>query len=173
MAKLGARVMTIAAAVLLILGQALTSLTTEIWHPFLIYGPMIGISVCIAYTVSWGVLPLYFQKRRSLASGIVNSGKFLGMACVGPVSWITMKQYGWRSTLQLFSILGVIMLILAILYRPPKKLTEKGQREQMEGIGQLLAKSLSLHKNIKFTFWLWMVALTYTSFLVPSYHIVG
>ena len=171
--KLGARAMLTVAAVLLILGQALTSLATEIWQPFLAYSTMIGISVCIVYTVSWGVLPLYFQKRRSLACGVVSSGKFLGIACVGPLSRISMKQYGWRPTLQLFSSLGVVMLILAILYRPPKKVTEVEQEKQTEGIRQLLAKTLALHKNLQFTFWLWMVALMYLAFLVPSYHIVG
>ena len=171
-ATIGVRPMIIIASILLILGQTLTSLSRDIWHPFVAYGILIGMSASIVYVVCWGVLPLYFEKRRSLACGVANCGKFLGMAFVGPMSRISMKRYGWRSTLQLFSTLGLLMLIPAIFYRPPKKTSEVDRVEQTAGFRQNLIKTLKLHRNPLFTFWLWVIALMHIAFFVPAYHIV-
>ena len=80
------------------------------------------------------MLPLYFQKRRALAIGVANSGKHVGMAVVGPISRIAVAQYGWRKCLQLVSLLGLIMIICEILYRPLKAPSKRLRAEREKKI---------------------------------------
>ena len=123
------------------------------------------------------MLPLYFQKRRALAIGVANSGKHVGMAVVSPISWIAVAQYEWRKCLQLVSLLGLIMIICEILYRPlkaPSKTTAGREgKENSLSIGQIAVESIKLHRDALLTFWLLMIALSYTAYFVPSYHIVS
>ncbi|XP_062514626.1 monocarboxylate transporter 13-like isoform X2 [Corticium candelabrum] len=174
--KVGTRPMIFTSSILLISGLTLTSIATEIWHLFLTYSILVGIHVCIVYSVCWGVLPLYFQKRRALAIGLANSGKHVGMAVVGPISRMAVAQYGWRKCLQLVSLLGLIMIICGILYRPlkvPSKTTAGREgKENSLSIGQIVVKSIKLHRDPLLTFWLLMIALSYSAYFVPSYHIV-
>ena len=168
--------MIFTSSILLISGLTLTSIATEIWHLFLTYSILVGIHVCVVYVVCWGVLPLYFQKRRALAIGLANSGRYVGMAVVGPISRITMAQYGWRKCLQLLCLLGIIMVICGILYRPlktPSKMNAGRNQKNSLSIGQIVVKSIKLHRDPLLTFWLLMTALLYTAYFVPSYHIVS
>ena len=173
MVKIGVRPMIFISAILLTAGQLLTSTTTKIWHPFLTYTILSGTSIAIVYAVCWGVLPLYFQKKRSLACGVTNCGKYLGMAVVGPMSRMAMKDYGWRTSLQLFSILGLVMIICGVIYRPPMVTSKTNNQREKLRIAEILLKSLKLHRNLLFTFWAIVIVLIYSAFFVPTYHIVS
>ena len=173
MVKIGVRPMIFISAILLTAGQLLTSTTTKIWHPFLTYTILSGTSIAIVYNVCWGVLPLYFQKKRSLACGVTNCGKYLGMAVVGPMSRMAMKDYGWRTSLQLFSILGLVMIICGVIYRPPMVTSKTNNQREKLRIAEILLKSLKLHRNLLFILWALVIVLIYSAFFVPTYHIVS
>jgi len=66
-------------------------------------------AICIHY---------YFDKRRSLASGIAHAGTGLGIFGVGPLWRWLMDLYGWRGMLLVYGRIMLNCAALGALHRP-------------------------------------------------------
>jgi len=88
----------------------LTSMVTEVWQIFAVYGVIlfIGLACCTnavvaATTTSW------FTKRRGLALGLVMSGMAVGNSILYPVNIYVIETMGWRTAM---GTLGLIILVI-------------------------------------------------------------
>ncbi|XP_069109440.1 monocarboxylate transporter 12-like [Argopecten irradians] len=61
---------------------------------------------------------LYFEKRRSLATGIAVSGSGIGPLVLAPITEVFLQKYGWRGTLWIWSAVVLNTVVCGVLYRP-------------------------------------------------------
>ena len=77
-AQWGVRPVVMVGATLFSAGMFLTAATNQIWQAVLTYGVMGGLGGAMIYTPTIGILPAYFNKRRSFAVSFAQSGGWLG-----------------------------------------------------------------------------------------------
>ena len=75
----GCRVMTICGSLLCALSLFATSFAKSISHVFLSYGLLFGLGAACVRTCTFLVAVKHFNRRRSMATGLVSSGTGLGI----------------------------------------------------------------------------------------------
>lgn len=98
------------------------------------------------------VVQLYFNKRRSLASGISMSGVGLSGFVFGPLTRYLLDQYTWRGTLMLLAGITLHGAVLALFYRPlPAKYSNAHKHKKNRRMCRDIF-DFSLLKNKRFLF---------------------
>ncbi|KAL2431496.1 putative transporter MCH2 [Exophiala dermatitidis] len=121
----------------------LASLATSIWHLFLTQGVLFGIGLGMMFIPIAAVVPQWFTKKRSLASGVAVSGAGLGGLVYSLVAEALIRNLGltWA-----FRILGItaftVNMCCVLLIRDRRRLTKVSFAKA--------AVELSLFKNIGF-----------------------
>lgn len=59
-------------------GFIAASFATKIWHLFLTQGVLFGVGLGFLFTSSVGIVSQWFDKKRSVANGIVTAGSGIG-----------------------------------------------------------------------------------------------
>jgi len=127
-----------------------------------------AMGVSVIYVTATVIATHYFDKRRSIALGIVTAGQGLGTMILGPSIQALVDVLDWRNTFRVFAgILGVTSLTGCFLHQgtsPPNV--------QKESPPKKFSLNLSLFKNPTVLIML-VVAGAYTfSRMVPYVHLV-
>ncbi|XP_005099864.1 monocarboxylate transporter 13 [Aplysia californica] len=83
------------------------------------YGVFVGLGGCFAYAPSHTLSGLYYNKYRSLATGLATSGSGLGTAVFPPLISFLIEEYSWKGSLIFLAGLNLHIFIFAMLLRPP------------------------------------------------------
>jgi len=110
--KYGPRAVMTLCSFFLGLGYLLMSLTSGVWHLYLFYGVIIGISMGGSFVALLSTVARWFVKRRGMMTGIVIAGMGIGTFIMTPMSNWLISIYNWRTS---YIILGVIVLVTSIL----------------------------------------------------------
>lgn len=122
------RPVMIAGAVIQTLALCLASLSTEIWHLYLTQGALLGIGVGFAYVPSVAILSQWFEKKRSIASGIAAAGSGLGGVLYSFVTQPMIDKIGLPWTLRVTGLTsGTMLAIAAVLMKSRNKLIQPRQ----------------------------------------------
>ena len=70
-----------------VLGMMLTSLCRKYWEVLLAQGVLVGIGNGLLFLPSLAIVPQYFSKRKSLATGIAASGSSIGVPSRRASGW--------------------------------------------------------------------------------------
>lgn len=93
----------------------LASFATQTWHLYLTQGALLGIGVGFAYVPSVAILSQWFDKKRSVASGIAAAGSGVGgiifSFATQPI--IDVLSFAW--SLRIIAAVSGSMLVLATL----------------------------------------------------------
>lgn len=73
------RPLLISGSVIQVFGMFMTSLSTEYWQVLLAQGICAGLGSGLLGLTSVAVIPLYFERRKMLATGIAATGSSLGL----------------------------------------------------------------------------------------------
>lgn len=112
----------ITGAVIQTLALCLASLSTEIWHLYLTQGALLGIGVGFAYVPSVAILSQWFEKKRSIASGVAAAGSGLGGVLYSFVTQPMIDKIGLPWTLRVTGLTsGTMLVIAAILMKSRNK----------------------------------------------------
>jgi MFS family permease len=116
--KYGARVIMCIGGVIIIIGLALASTMTKVWHFYLYYGVILAIGVALSFMVPiLGTIRKWFIKKAGLALALTNVGGGLGGALMAVIIPTMILAFGWRNAwLYLGFILGAIIIILAAIF---------------------------------------------------------
>ncbi|KAA0166260.1 hypothetical protein FNF31_01486 [Cafeteria roenbergensis] len=95
-ARYGPRRVTLAGAVIAVIGLVATSFTQELWQAALTFGVVTGAGFSLSFTPSILAIPLWFEKRRALAIGLAVSGSGVGTFAVAPAMTAIIAASGWR-----------------------------------------------------------------------------
>ena len=89
---------------------------------------------------------------------------------MGPLFHVILSSMGWKKMLRIFSCLGIIMLICALLYRP---LPAKYKRAQKQPEKKTKLFDFSVWKMKSFVFWVISMSLLFIGYFVPFIHLVS
>jgi len=120
-AKFGPRVNIIFGNLLVVIGLAGMSITTQLWQLYLFYGILVGLGAGFGlYMTCTTVANNWFVRKRSLAMGVVTTAGGLGGLTFPPLVAALISSIGWQmSWLVLASIqlIGTVVIGGIILVR--------------------------------------------------------
>jgi MFS family permease len=119
--RYGARIVVLAGAILLGLGQVLASLATSPLAFELTYGLLVGFATGAFFAPMIATVSNWFETNRSLAVSLVSAGMGVAPMTISPFARWLIESYGWRSAMLTIGIGAWILLIPAALLirRPP------------------------------------------------------
>ncbi|CAO3593134.1 unnamed protein product [Absidia cylindrospora] len=111
--KLGYRGTMALGAVLAPLGMVLSSFSTSLWHIYLSQGLLFGLGSGLCFAPSIALPSQFFDKNRSLATGLAVSGSGIGGVCLSPMTQKLIETLGYRYSLRIEGAFGFGLLVLA------------------------------------------------------------
>lgn len=95
----------------------LTTIMTEIWHLYLIWGVIIGLSAGAFLTVlNAYVATTWFEKKRGLALGLLTSSSAAGQLVFLPLMAYIVDNYSWRSAVLTIFFFGLFIYLLLWIF---------------------------------------------------------
>lgn len=94
-----------------------TVLTNNIWVFFLMYGVLLSFG--LSFTSPVAVTPIisrWFVRQRGKALFALSTGSMAGIAIFNPLATFMIESVGWRSTLFVFAIIFIILIVPAALW---------------------------------------------------------
>ena len=122
--KIGPRKVMFFTSCFIGLGFFLTSKTQSIWQLYLFYGILVGIGLSSIDVIALSTTARWFESRRGIVTGLVKVGTGAGQLIAPLTASLLIVGYGWRTSLVVIGILGMILLVLIsrILHRDPEEL---------------------------------------------------
>ncbi|KAL3854958.1 hypothetical protein ACJMK2_014193 [Sinanodonta woodiana] len=80
-----------------------------------------GLGYCLLYISSHVLCGLYFERHRSLASGIAASGQGIGGTVFPYITYMLIETYGWRGSYFIMAGFNLHSIVFAVLLSPLPK----------------------------------------------------
>lgn len=113
--KIGIRKTMFCGAVLEAASFVCASFATHIWHLFLTQGVLFGMGLGLLFIPTAAVVPQWFTRRRSLASGISLCGAAAGGAVYSLAAGAMIRNLGLNWTFRTFGIMGFVVNTTCII----------------------------------------------------------
>ncbi|KAI8333735.1 major facilitator superfamily domain-containing protein [Chlamydoabsidia padenii] len=133
---LGHRIVLLAGTFCVTLGLIFAGFATEIWHLYLTQGILFGIGASLMYCTIMGVAPLWFNKRRGLALGIVASGSGIGGLIIPFIQNAVNERLGSGWTYRILGLICFACDLIAVAFVKPR-IPVPRQRKRISDIIQL------------------------------------
>ena len=118
--RFGPRRVLLVGAASLAAGLVVTARADALWQAYLGHGLGVGLAVACAYVPLVAVVGGWFDRRRTLATGIAVSGIGIGTLGAAPVAAALIGSVGWRGAYLVLAAVGVaVLLAAAVVVRPP------------------------------------------------------
>ena len=109
--KYGARAVIPLGSIIIGIGLSGGYFISEIWHVYFLIGIFLSVGqACSGFAMHSALMPLWFSKKRGLATGIVFSGPGIGAIFLIPALEYIMRIYGWRNATLLFGLLLILII---------------------------------------------------------------
>ncbi|KAI8805390.1 major facilitator superfamily domain-containing protein [Cladochytrium replicatum] len=122
--RFGFRTMLSIGSLFLVLSLVLASFATEVWHLLLTQGFMFGLGSSIAFFPAVSLPSQWFDKRRSIATGVAMSGSGIGGFIFAIAVGKLLVTVDFRWTLRIIALIVLVsMSVVILLVRvriPPK-----------------------------------------------------
>ena len=80
------------------------------------------------------VISQYFEKKRSIATGIIASGSGLGVIAVAPILQALLNIFGWKKTYRIVAGIFSVVIMLGVTFDPAiLKKDELNQKNEEKG----------------------------------------
>jgi MFS family permease len=155
-------------SILLCLGLLLSSFVNDIPLFYLTYGLIFGTGVSLLFMSSVLVLPIYFQRHLTTATGLVIAANSSFTMWYAPLYEYLIRRYGWRVALRIVTCFLIPLLGGCTLF-PSKKKVPRDRDEASLKVKESLRRLL---KNKEFLIWFLLMTLVYLWQLVPTFHLV-
>lgn len=116
--KFGCRVVAISGALTIMMGLVTSSFVQNLELLYFTYGALTGLGACACRTSAFLVVAMYFNKKRSFATGSVTMGPSLGMFMWGPIAQVLLDSVGWRNTFRIMAACCCLIIFAAVTYNP-------------------------------------------------------
>ncbi|KAF8079387.1 MFS general substrate transporter [Lyophyllum atratum] len=105
------KIITLTGVIIMSLGLVLASFATRLWHLYLTQALLYGIGSSMYYFPIMSITPIYFDKHRGFAMGVILAGSGVGGLVIAPVLQILLDKYGVHWALR---ILGAWNMLIGI-----------------------------------------------------------
>ena len=132
--KFGPRLVVISSGVLLGVGYFLMSRLNSEWQLYLFFGVIIGTGMSGIWIPLLTTVARWFERSRSLMTGITISGLTVGQIIGPPVISRLIDNYTWRDTYVILSVTVAVVVVIAglLLKHKPAGIHEPGLRKHVE-----------------------------------------
>ena len=145
--RFGFRLTTLFGGLSCICGLSLSSLAYNIAIMYATYGVLFGLGGSCLFVSCYVVTSQYFEKRRSIATGIIASGSGIGVIAVAPILRGLLNSFGWKKTYGVMAGIFSVACILGITFDPSvqkKQLEFNQENQELDGVdeqeGELIEK---------------------------------
>ncbi|KAH9950974.1 MFS general substrate transporter [Amylocystis lapponica] len=121
---------TLSGAFIMSMGIFLASFSTKLWHLFITQALLYGVGSSMYYFPLMSLTPIYFDRHRGAAMGIVLSGAGVGGLVLAPVFHILLDRYGIRWALRILALWTFVVGI------PVSSVLAKKQRSSGLALGR-------------------------------------
>ncbi|XP_031627807.1 monocarboxylate transporter 14-like [Contarinia nasturtii] len=129
--KYGIRAVTIAGSILAALSLFASSYAENVFTLIITIGFSFGFSLGLVYLPAIVSVTTYFEKYRSIATGIAVAGSGLGTFVFAPLVEFLVQEYSWRKTLMVLSGIVLNCALFGGLFRPlPPSTNTNSKSEQ-------------------------------------------
>ena len=170
--KFGPRLVVMSSGVLLGLGYFLMSRLNSEWQLYLFFGVIIGIGMSGLWIPLLSTVARWFDRSRSLMTGITISGLTVGQIIGPPVISRLIDKYDWRDTYAMLAVTVFVVVILASLFlkTKPDDVHEPVSRKQREKPATLNIPARDYtFKEAARTVQFWLVTLAFFCFGFVAY----
>ncbi|XP_059051552.1 monocarboxylate transporter 4-like [Achroia grisella] len=115
--RYGCRRMTIFGSILATIGFVISAFVDNMETLFLTFGIMAGFGLSLCYVAAVVIVAYYFEKKRSLATGISVCGSGIGTFIFAPLTNLLLDEYGWRGTTLILAGLFLNIAVCGMLFR--------------------------------------------------------
>lgn len=116
--RFGCRVVTIAGSVLASICLAVSVYAKSVFMLFITIGFGTGLGLGLIYLPAIVSVTMYFERLRSLATGIAVCGSGLGTFIFAPVTDILIKSLGWQGALLVLAGIVLGCSLFGAMFRP-------------------------------------------------------
>ncbi|XP_014250035.1 monocarboxylate transporter 9 [Cimex lectularius] len=127
------RVVTIAGAIVASAGLVISMFAQNVFTLWITVGLITGLGLGLIYLPAIVCVTCYFEKYRSLATGIAVCGSGLGTFILSPIVEVLVKNFGWRTSLLIIGLMMLICIFFGMLFRPlPPDETPPPEQEMLQ-----------------------------------------
>ncbi|KAI4466211.1 monocarboxylate transporter [Holotrichia oblita] len=116
--KWGCRIVTIAGTILASFCLFISFWANSVFVLYLTIGIGTGFGFGLIYLPAIVSVTMYFEKKRSLATGIAVCGSGFGTFIFAPIITVLLREYGWRGSMMIISGIVLECMIFGALFRP-------------------------------------------------------
>ena len=136
---------------------------------YLTYGAVFGFGTCLAYLPTLVMVGRYFDKRRSLATGIATCGSNVGALSLASLQEVILKKYGWRNVFRFTAGFSLLVILCGVVFRHPVESAKSEKSRQRQGTRKRVAL---LMKNPTFLLWCFATTIGCFGYFIPHVHLV-
>ena len=183
--RLGYRLTAILGGLLGSIGLLLSSFASSIYVIYGTYSVLFGFGGSCIFVSSYVVTSQYFERNRSIATGILASGTGLGVLGMAPVLQGLLDSFDWRKTYRLTAAIYSAVCVLGLTFSPVLanrgKNTAERENERLEDLneekGRKIGKStkwidFSVFKEKVFVVLTLSMSVAFIGHLTPRLHLV-
>ncbi|KAK6110907.1 Major Facilitator Superfamily protein [Brugia pahangi] len=140
--KYGARMVVIIGSFVAGLSFLASIFCSSIYVFMIFYGFLAGTGFGLIYLPSIVTVGYYFEKKRSIATGIAVAGSGVGTFVLPPLCIVVINQFGWKIAICSLAALSFSSTIYGLLYRPLQApAIKRGKENTKTDVEELLLKS--------------------------------
>lgn len=125
--RFGCRRVCMFGSILSAFGFVVSSYAESIELLIFTFGIISGFGLALCYVTAVVIVAYYFEKRRSLATGLSVCGSGFGTFLFAPLTTFLVTEYGWRGTTLILAGLFLNMAVCGALMRDLKWTKEKSK----------------------------------------------
>ncbi|XP_053682690.1 monocarboxylate transporter 12 isoform X2 [Sabethes cyaneus] len=133
--RYGCRAVTIAGSVLASACLAVSVYAKSVFTLFITIGFGTGLGLGLIYLPAIVSVTMYFERLRSLATGIAVCGSGLGTFIFAPVTEILVTNLGWQNALLVMAVIVLGTSLFGAMFRPlkaPEQPVEAGTKAELQ-----------------------------------------
>ena len=98
---------------------------------YVTYSVLYGFGSSCLFVSCYVVVSQYFDKKQSIATGIIASGAGLGSITVAPILQALLNSYGWKKTYRITA--GILSMVCVFCMSFDPSVSKKGEDKEKRG----------------------------------------
>lgn len=164
-------------AVIIALGFITSTLASEAWHLCVSYSLCCGFSIGLIYNICVSILPLYFQDKLGLATGILLMGYAMSTTVFGQLCEWGITIVSWKGVFIILGLCSFVVLVTGsfLIHYPTKEKVYLPQQKR-DDVQKISYKPIQVVKSSTFyvfvLFYIFMggIGMSLINHMAPAIH---
>ncbi|XP_060871902.1 uncharacterized protein LOC132946091 isoform X1 [Metopolophium dirhodum] len=127
--RYGCQKVTVIGAIIASTGFVISAFADSLFTLFITFGLISGFGLSLCYVAAVVIVAYYFDKKRSMATGLSVCGSGIGTFIFAPLNHELLSYYGWRGCTLILAGLFLNLCVFGMLMRDLPWTKERAQNE--------------------------------------------